>query len=123
LYARFEAMAPLTKAVLHSELFHRIRTTQAQRRWTAVRALLDRMVPKRTAQERNFAGANIRHFLSATTWHYYRVYFGFSLEDSIQCARLAIAQALEGLRVPAPDRAGAPRRGVAPTGPPGTLAP
>jgi AcrR family transcriptional regulator len=110
LYSRFEATAALTKAALHSELFHRMRSTQAQRRWAAVEKLLDRAAPKRAECERKIAAANIRYYLTATTWHYYRFYFCFSLQDSIQCAATAIAQALEALCVRCPAHHGAAKR-------------
>jgi AcrR family transcriptional regulator len=99
LYARFEANAALTAGVLHSELYQRIRSAVAQRRGTAVRALVDRVAPAQAERERSFAAANIAYYLTATTWHYYRCYFGFSLADAVACAQLAISQALEGLGV------------------------
>jgi AcrR family transcriptional regulator len=98
LYQQFESRAALTKAALHTELFHRMRNTQAQRRWAAVCALIDKEFPRRTARERTIAAANIRYYLSASTWHYYRFYFSFGLEETIACARSAIQQTLVGLR-------------------------
>jgi AcrR family transcriptional regulator len=98
LYRRFEATAALTKAALHTELFSRMRNTQALRRWESVRKVIDVHAPQRSEHERRLAAANIRYFLSATTWHYYRFYFGFGLTESIECARTAVLQAAEGLR-------------------------
>ena len=100
LYRRFEAKAALTKAALHTELFHRMRNAQAGQRWVAVRQLLDRHAPKRSARDRKLAAANIRYLLSATTWHYYRFYFGFGLDETIECAQTAIRQAVDGLGAP-----------------------
>ena len=97
LYRRFEAKLNLTKAALHSELFPRMRDTQAKRRWVAVCKVIDAHVPRRSERDRKLAAANIRYFLSATTWHYYRFYFDFSLEETIACAEIAIRQAIEGL--------------------------
>jgi AcrR family transcriptional regulator len=97
LYRRFEATAALTKAALHTELFSRMRTVQAQRRWESVRKVIDAHAPQRNESDRKRAAANIRYFLSATAWHYYRVYFGFGLNDTIECARTAVLQAAEGL--------------------------
>jgi AcrR family transcriptional regulator len=101
-YARFEATAALTKAALHSELYHRIRSADAERRGAAIRQLIDRVAPTRPERERKLTAANIRYYLIATTWHYYRFYFGLSLEESIECAQMAIAQALRGLGMRAP---------------------
>jgi len=99
LYGRFEATAALTKAALHSELYHRIRGSDAERRGSVLRGLVDRLAPSRPESDRKLAAANIRYHLIATTWHYYRYYFGLSLEESVECARIAIVQALEWLGV------------------------
>jgi len=74
-----------------------MRETQARARWTAVQAIVDGAAPRRSARERKLAAANIRFYLAASAWHYFRFYFGFSLEDSIACAETAIRQSLEGL--------------------------
>ena len=98
LYCRFEAKAALTTAALHTELFPLMRSAQAQQRWEAVRKIIDAHAPKRSGHDRKLAAANIRYVLSATTWHYYRFYFGFGLGETIECARTAVRQAVEGLR-------------------------
>ena len=98
LYERFEATRNLTMAALHSDIFHRMRETQAHTRWTAVRGLVDRLAPRRSDRERRIAAANIRYYLAASTWHYFRFYFGFSLEDSIAAAETAIRSTLLALK-------------------------
>lgn len=97
LFSRFEAARELTRAALHTDLFHRMRETHARARWTAVQAIVDAAAPRRSERERELAAANIRFYLAASTWHYFRFYFRFSLEDSIACAELAIRQSLDGL--------------------------
>jgi AcrR family transcriptional regulator len=97
LYTRFEAVRRLTMAALHTELFHRMRETQAKARWAAVRKVVDAAAPRRSERERKIAAANIRYYLAASTWHYYRFYFNFTLEESIACAEAAIRNALGGL--------------------------
>ena len=97
LYARFEATANLTRAALHTELFHRMRETQAQARWKAVQRLVDELAPRKSERQRRIAAANIRYYLAASSWHYFRFYFGFSLEETIECAETAIGQTLAGL--------------------------
>ena len=97
LYSRFEAMRELTRAALHTELFHRIRESQAKVRWTAIQGIVDALAPRAAARERKIAAANIRFYLAASTWHYYRFYFRFSLEETIACAEAAIRQSLNGL--------------------------
>jgi AcrR family transcriptional regulator len=97
LYARFEAMTNLTKAALHTDLWHRMRETNARARWAAVRKLIDALAPRRSERDRRIAAANIRYHLAASAWHYFRFYFGFSLEDSITAAETAIRDTLDGL--------------------------
>lgn len=97
LYTRFEAAREVTRAALHTDLFHRMRETHAKVRWTAVQAIVDAAAPRRSERERRLAAANIRFYLAASTWHYFRSYFRFSLEDSIACAEMAIRQSLDGL--------------------------
>jgi hypothetical protein len=102
LYRSFESKTSLIKAALHSELFDRIRSAPAQQRWVAIGKLLDQHCAKATARERKLAAANIRFYLSATAWHYYRFYFGFSSTDTIAAAQSAIRQALGGVGVKIP---------------------
>jgi AcrR family transcriptional regulator len=99
MFARFEATAALTQAALHSELYHRVRARDALDRGAAIRALIDRAAPDRPARERRLAAANFHYHVVATTWHYYRANFGFSLDDALECACMAIVQALEGLGI------------------------
>jgi len=100
LYRRFEATSALTRAALHSELFDRMRSRAAQQRWVAVRKLIDAHAPRRPEREREIAATNIRYFLSATTWNYYRSYFGFSPDKAIDCAQTALRQAVDALGPP-----------------------
>ena len=98
LYERFEAQGALTRAALHTDLFHRMRVAHAGPRWAAVRKLVDELAPRRAERERRIASANIRYHLQASTWHYYRFYFGFDLDDSIAAAEMAIRDTLVGLK-------------------------
>jgi hypothetical protein len=84
---------------MHSELFHRIRTTDAERRGATIRALVDREAADRPERERRLAAANIHYHVVASTWRYYRFYFGFSLDDSVEAASMAIRQTLAGLGI------------------------
>src|SRR3954465_857464 len=74
LYRRFEARRNLTIAALHSELFHRMRETQARERGAVIRKLIDGQAARRPSRTRMIAAANIRFYLAASTWHYHRVY-------------------------------------------------
>ena len=98
LYHSFEPRAKLIKAVAHSEIFPRMRAGAAQQRWVAIGKLLEREFKKAPSRARNIATANIRFFLSASTWQYYRFIFHFDFEETVACAETAIRQALEGLQ-------------------------
>jgi AcrR family transcriptional regulator len=97
LYASFEPHAKLIAVVFHTEIFPRMKAGAAQQRWLAIGKLLDREFRKAPPRARKIAAANIRYFLSAATWHYYRFIFRFDPEETIACADTAIRQALEGL--------------------------
>lgn len=99
LYSRFESSVALTKAALHSDLYDRVRKKNTQGRSAALQELVDRIAPARSPRERMCAATNMRYYLTATTWHYYRFYFGLSFEDTIECVLTAISQALAGLGV------------------------
>lgn len=99
IFARYEETATLTLAAMHSELFHRIRTNDAERRGRTIRALVDREAADRPEQERRLAAANIHYHVVATTWSYYRFNFGFSLDEAVEAAGMAIRQTLVGLGI------------------------
>jgi AcrR family transcriptional regulator len=98
LYSRFEETSALTRAMLESELYPRIMTSGGDGRAEAIRAIVDQVAPEQPDQKRRMVAANIQYHLVATTWRYYRFYFGFSITDAIACARLAIEHALIGLK-------------------------
>ncbi len=103
LYEAFEAHARLIHFALHSEIFLRMRDAQAKVRWMAIRRLVDGFAPRSSERDRKIAAANIRFYLAASSWYYYRFHFGFGLEETVACAETAIRQALAALkRGPAP---------------------
>jgi len=97
LYRKLEAKPHIVLAILHSELYGQILNSKARDRWNAIKQLLTERYPDAPENLREMTAANIRYYLNATTWHYYRYKFDFDLETSIQCAELAIEQALQGL--------------------------
>ena len=99
LYACFEAQLKLTVTTLHTEISQRIRSNVAKGRWIAIRRLIDRLAPRKSEHDRKIAAANIRFFLAASTWHYYRYPFGLTAEETVECAETAIRQALSGLGI------------------------
>lgn len=98
LYRSFEQKRALMKASLHSELSDHMRAGEAKQRWLAVSKLIDAYAPRVPEQRRKIASANIRYYLSGSTWFYYRFIFRFTLEDSIACAEAAVRQSLDSLR-------------------------
>lgn len=101
LYRRFEVNANANKASLQSEIAQRLR--QDKSRLIAVRKIVDRIAPQSADRMRKIAAANIRFYLAASSWFYFRFVFGFSLEDSIACAETAMRQSLAGLGLEIPD--------------------
>jgi AcrR family transcriptional regulator len=99
LYTAFEAKHALVAAGLQSEIFSRMREAAASTRWTAVRKLIDEAAPRAAPRARKVHGANICYLLGATSWHCYRIYFRFSLDDTIACAETGIALALDALGI------------------------
>jgi len=99
LYGAFEARAELTRALLHTDLVDRARALQASARWKAVAKLLDAAAPGSAVEARRVAVANICYHLSASSWHYYRFQFGFSLEQAIASTETALRQALAALGI------------------------
>lgn len=100
LFGGFEAGAGLARAAIHSELFHRIRGTASAARWSAIQKLLDAGFPRVPARRRKLAAANIRYLLSASSWNYYRSFFGFTAQETVDVVESAIRDILGGLRAP-----------------------
>lgn len=103
LYTCFEENANLNKAaLLQSEIGPRLRDAQGKSRWIALRKLVNRIAPQESERARKIASANMRFYLAASSWFYFRFHFGFTLEDSIASAETAIRQSLKGLGVQIP---------------------
>jgi AcrR family transcriptional regulator len=100
LYRRFEAQRSLTVAALHSDLYPRMVESEAKERWNAVRALLDEAMPTCPPRARKIAAANIRYYLAASTWYYYRFRLHLGIADTVACAETAIRDTLAGLSRP-----------------------
>jgi len=111
LYEGFEANNSVLKVAVRSELFQRLVATSAKERWVAVRRIIDDYAPRAPERARKIAAANIRFYLGASTWHYFRFLLGFGLEDTIACAETAVGQSLAGL-IASPAKQ-APRRRAA----------
>jgi AcrR family transcriptional regulator len=97
LFACFEARSQLTRSALNSDVFPRMRDGPAAQRWRGVQQVLADALPGLPEAERAIAAANLRYLLAATTWQYYRYQFGFSLEQTVRCVRLALVLQLKGL--------------------------
>jgi AcrR family transcriptional regulator len=101
LYACFEDQAALIRAMMPSELTGRLRGRAAEERRHAIAAVIDRLAPERPEADRRIAAANIHYHLVASTWHYYRVHFGFSPQEALQAAQTVIIQSLKALGIEA----------------------
>src|SRR5215831_739457 len=69
LYQSFEESSRLIQAMLHSEIFGRVRVASAGERWKAVEKLVDNGAPRRSKKDRRIASTNINYYLGASTWH------------------------------------------------------
>ncbi len=97
LYRKLEEQPEIVLAILHSELYQYIFGTAARDRWLSIKNILNDAYPNTPDQLREMSAANIRYYLSASTWYYYRYNFKFDIETTIQCAELSIEQTLQGL--------------------------
>lgn len=95
LYQGFEEKAEFVKSSLHTELFERMRRGLGIERGQAIQAIIRAYAPERSDRDRKIVAGQIRYYLSASTWHYYRFHYGFSLEETIAAADLAIRLALQ----------------------------
>jgi len=99
LFTRFEQVAELARAALHSELYGRVGRGSRAGRAKAIDALIDAHAAGRSATDRRRASANLQYQLTASTWHYYRTQLDQPLAEAIACARLAVGQFLAGLGI------------------------
>ena len=97
LYACFEAKTDLVKSALHTEIFKRLREAVGDVRWGEVRALIDAGAPHRSEHDRRLVATNICYYLTATTWHYLRFYFGLSFDEAAEAAEAAVRSGVEGI--------------------------
>ncbi|WP_338441361.1 helix-turn-helix domain-containing protein [Synechococcus elongatus IITB4] len=95
LYQGFEEKAEFVKSSLHTELFERMRHGLGIERGQAIQSIIQAYAPDRSDRDRKIVAGQIRYYLSASTWHYYRFHYGFSLEETIAAADLAIRLALQ----------------------------
>ncbi len=98
LFSQFEANAALIQAALRTEVYDRIRSADLVERGAHIRMLIERELPDGDERERSLVAANIHYHLIASTWHYYRRRFGFSAEETVAAARLAIATMIAALK-------------------------
>lgn len=99
LFTALEDHRDLVRAAWHSELRQHVIGTDAKQRWQAIRKLLDAAAPRAPERRRKLAAATLRYQLSATTWHYFRFVFGFTLPETIEAAELVVQQQLVALGV------------------------
>lgn len=98
IFTSFEANQALTRAALRGEIHERIRSSDRTLRGRRLRELVDAIAPDADANLRRLVASNIHYHVTATTWDHYRVRFGFSQDDTIAAARLAVEQAIAALR-------------------------
>lgn len=99
IFARFEDNAPLTRAALRSEIYHRVRTRDASSRGSAINRIIEEAAPERSSSEREIAATNIRYVLTASTWNYYRFNFELSPTRACECVLTVVRNSLDGLGI------------------------
>jgi len=97
LFGQFEQHRALTRAILNSELYDRVRKLVRERRGSAIAAIVDACAPDATPPIRRRATANLEYHLTASAWHYFRFHFDLSLSETVECTRMAIKDTLRGL--------------------------
>lgn len=99
LFTALDEHRELVRSAWHSELRQHVIGTDAKERWQAIRKLLDAAAPRAPERQRKLAAATLRYQLSATTWHYFRFVFGFTLPETIEAAEMVVRQQLGALGV------------------------
>jgi len=98
LFTSLEARRDLIRASLHTDVSERIMQTNGKQRWIAIRKIVDAYAPHAPEKARKIAATNIRYSMSAATWNYYRFVFRFTLEETIECAEVAMRHELDGVK-------------------------
>jgi hypothetical protein len=88
------------RAAWHSELRSYMIAGAAKGRWVAIERVVDAAVPQAQARRRKLAAASIRYHLSASTWHYYRFVFRFTIDEAIEAVEEVIDAQLASLGKP-----------------------
>lgn len=97
LYRCFEDRSPIVIAILHTDIYDRVRKWSTSDRWDATKRLIDEHAPHRTARERKAASTNVNYYLSASTWHYFRYNFKLSAKETVVCASSAARVIVEDI--------------------------
>ena len=94
LYKHLEKKPRMVEVLLDSVFLRRVLDTTAKDRLEELKALLAQDYPHCPQDLILKTAANIRYIMSASSWRYYRFYFGFDLGTSIHCAEILVKQSL-----------------------------
>lgn len=97
LYAKLDAQPRTVTVLLSSDLLPRVLATTAKQRLAALNALLGATFPAVDPDDVLKTAANLRYVMSASSWRYYRMYFGFDRKMATECAQLMVAQSVRYL--------------------------
>ena len=100
LFHSFEAQPRLVHLLLDPQLLPHIINTSSKLRLRELIVLLTQHYPQCDNLVITHTAANLRYFMSASTWRYYREMFNFDLSSSIQCVQMVVRQALADLNLP-----------------------
>ncbi|GAA0853363.1 TetR/AcrR family transcriptional regulator [Aliiglaciecola litoralis] len=98
LYEKLDAQPRIVEVLFTSDLFDRVLHTTAKDRYLQLITLLEKSYPHCSNDMIKKSAANIRYILSASSWRYYRLAFGFDLKTSIESADMLVSQSLLQLK-------------------------
>jgi len=98
LYQKLDQQPRKVVLLLSADLLPRVLETSAKARLMSLKQLLSRAFPKASKSDIEKTAANLRYVMSASSWRYYRISFGFDLSTSIACVSLVVSQGLDYLR-------------------------
>lgn len=97
LYEKLDAQPRKVMVLLSADLLPRVLNTTAKQRLATLEALLTQTYPNASKHDIKKTAANLRYVMSASSWRYYRIHFGFDSTMATECARMLVHQSIRYL--------------------------
>ena len=94
LYDKLDAQPRKVIVLLSADLLPRVISTTAKQRLAALEQLLAKQYTQASENDIKMTAANLRYVMSASSWRYYRVHFGFESAMAKQCAKILVNQSI-----------------------------